>query len=173
MLFRSHEFNIEDTSLDDVIQKTGDILDQVKVPMFILLGNHDESYYKKMGVHLGNTLLARIPNINILDFYQADVEHEGIVFRLLHPAGGAYSISYPAQKYLREIDLRKEEFKWLIMGHLHRSYELTAQGVNVIGLPSFQKPNAFSRRRGYGCAIGYDVLSINKDGSSKVTKRRF
>jgi len=172
-VYRGHEFNIEDTALDDVVQKTGDILDQVKVPMHIILGNHDESYQKRMGVDLGNTLLAQLPNINFHGFYQADVEHEGITFRLLHPQSAAYSIGYPAQKYLREIDLRKETFAWLILGHLHRSYEFNAQGINVIGVPSFQRPNAFSIRRGYGCEIGYDTLAINKSGSFKTTKRRF
>jgi predicted phosphodiesterase len=95
-VYRGHEHNVEDASLDDVVQRTGDILDQVKVPMHVILGNHDESYQKRMGVDLGNTLLGKLPNIEFHGFYMADIPIFGEVFRLLHPTGGAYTISYPA-----------------------------------------------------------------------------
>ncbi len=159
--------------VDDVIELTKELFGMFHKDVYIIGGNHDESYHKKLGLSIGSQLMDN-KHIHYLGMHEAEVELNGLTFRLLHPTGGgSYSISYPLQKYVRQVNLHNEDFQWIIAGHLHHGYYFNIQGVNVVGLPSYLKPNPYSRRRGYGEEIGYDILKFYKTRDFTLEMRRF
>jgi len=171
-MYRGQQFELESQAIDDVIEKCKDIFGILQKRMYFILGNHDLSYQKHFGLNLGEHIQddKRI----FLGEGVGDIEIARRNFRILHPAGSrAYSISYPAQKYLRERDLRKDRIDWLVLGHYHTGYYLYVQGVNVVGLASFLNPTEFYKRRGYDSEIGYDILIFHKNGKFTHKRHRF
>jgi len=162
-------------SVDEVIKATTGYLNRLEIPIYLISGNHDLSYQKAVGLDVVAQVVSQCgANIHYLGHFSGNISLQGLKFRLLHPSGAApYGIGYPAQKYLRNLDLRQESLDWLVLGHFHKSYYANIQGVNCIGLPSFQRANDFSRRRGFGEEVGYEVLSLPKKGGFSIQRRRY
>lgn len=94
---------------------------------------------------------------------------------IVHPwGGGAYARSYPAQKYLRNIN-KKMIPDILIMGHNHSADYLRPQGVHVIMAGSFQDVNDYAVRKGIQLDLGGWLIEyqIIKDGEIWHMKPEF
>ena len=171
-VYRGHEMEVECNSIDEIIEKTGNLMSEFKPETYWIQGNHDDALWKKFGVDIQNYL--NIPNWHYLGKYVGDVKIEDLLFRLLHPSGRApYSLSYTPQKYVRNINLKKEPLDWLLLGHFHQSYFFETQGVKCLGIPSFQKITDFARRKGFGEEIGYWILELYKDKNYKLKEVLF
>jgi len=158
-VYVGQDYNLESLEINDMIEKTGNIMSMFNKPLYWIQGNHDFRLYKKYGVDISKFL----NEWNYLGVYEGDTEIAGKHFRLLHPDGGVpYSKSYVPQKYLRNLNLKKENLNWLILGHLHTSYYFMVQGVHCVGVPSFQHITEYARRKGFGEEIGYWLIRFNK-----------
>jgi len=164
-VYRGQEFEILHHNLDDMLELAGNILSNLKNDMYVISGNHDYSLHKHYGFDILQHLEEKIDKLHFLGHFTGDTMIDDVYFRLLHPKGYAYSISYIAQKYIRE--LRKEELQkldFLILGHHHNFYLLNVQGVNCVGAMTFQHLTDYARRRGYSEDIGFIQLYWDKKG---------
>ncbi len=172
-VYSGQEQEIESNSIDEIIEKAGNLMSEFSIPVYWITGNHDDALWRKFGVDISNYL--DIPNWTYLGKYVGDnIVDSSIWFRLLHPSGKApYSLSYVPQKYIRNINLKKDPIDWLLLGHFHQGYLFETQGVKCLGIPSFQKITDYAKRKGYGEEIGYWILELMKDGSFKAKERLF
>ena len=139
-------------------------------PTYWIQGNHDFALHKRFGVDIDKYLTD--DNWTYLGVYQGDIDINNKHFRLLHPSGSnTYSISYPAQKYIRNLN-RSDSLDWLILGHFHRGYFFQSNGINILGAMAYQRQTPFAKRRGLGEDIGYWILEFTKD-NYKLIKRNF
>ena len=171
-VYRGQDFELETLLVDDMIEKAGNIMSRLKRPTYWILGNHDYSLIKHFGVDISKEL--KFKNWHFLGYFVGDTRIKDLEFRVLHPAGGKpYSISYTAQRYLRNINFKKEHFDWLLMGHLHKPYFFEIQGVSVLGNASYQHLTDFARRRGYEAEIGYWIINFRSKHDYYLKKRVF
>ncbi|MHA1344131.1 MAG: metallophosphoesterase [Promethearchaeota archaeon] len=163
-VYDGQDYELEYLRLDDMLELTGNILSQIKKDIYIINGNHDYSLIKKFGFDLISVLSDELPNLHLLGNYVGDVKIENYNFRLLHPKGNAYTISYTAQKYVRELRAREIlNLDFLLVGHLHRYFVFNIQGLDVIGTMTFQRLTDYAKRRGYGEDIGFVMLNLYKN----------
>jgi predicted phosphodiesterase/biotin operon repressor len=138
-------------------------------------GNHDYSYTRQAGIRPSKLLEHKTDFWHDLGDYAATIVVGGVEIQLVHGSGGsAYAVSYPAQKYLRnlaegDIDSLAEI---LILGHFHTNLVFEIYKCVVIHPGNFLKSHDFTMRKGlrgprglykvsmttqYGKLLTYDV----------------
>src|SRR4030043_469281 len=101
-MYRGQMSEIKHYGFDKVLQYCVDTFPVSDLETKIISGNHDESWFKSDGADIVRAFAGQRDDITYLGFNVADVIHDGVRIRLLHPeGGGAYAKSYVSQKYIR------------------------------------------------------------------------
>lgn len=82
------------------------------------------------------------------------VLNEGVV--LTH---NSYARSYSSQKYIRNL-MPSDRPDVLCYGHLHQYLQMNEQGIDVIGIPSFQGTTNYLARKGIQSQVGGLILDM-------------
>ena len=134
-MHKGHEFELYAHGLDDIAQ---DIIDDYpsinKVPTYFIEGNHDLSFWKSEGAHIGKPIAKDRPDMIFLGSEKVDVKigPEGrTVMRLFHPSKGtAYALSYHQQKNA-ENQRPEEKPNILLVGHYHKLDYLFYRNIHI------------------------------------------
>ena len=86
--------------------------------------------------------------------FQADIELNGIKFRLMHhDKGNAYAISYAGQKIAEQIASGNKP-DILLLGHLHTALYFWYRNMHILSCGTFQGQTPFLMRKGLNPAVG-------------------
>lgn len=92
--------------------------------------------------------------------YQGDIELGKMKIRLVHPdGGGAYAISYKAQKIAEQIHSGKKP-DILILGHAHTSNYFFYRNIHILNGGTFEGQTSFLLRKGINPSIGGWIIRV-------------
>ena len=124
----------------------------------VIAGNHDLRIFERAGTDVVGQICRRRKDMTYLGRYKGVVNYPFGPMWVVHPAGGgAYSISYGAQKYVRGLH-RKPRI--IIFGHRHQKAQFKVEGVECFEAGCFQDENDFTIRRGLIPALGGWLIDI-------------
>lgn len=143
--------NLSLWKVEDQVGLLAKEINKMGLNVYGIAGNHDYSYTQNTGVRVPYLLGKETKLFHDLGDFQADFVVDGVEIRLIHGAGGnAYAVSYPAQRYLRNLaeGTPDQVPDMLAIGHFHTNIVFDIYGCTVIHPGNFQKPNEFMIRRG-------------------------
>lgn len=126
-------------------------------------GNHDESFRKDGSYDplkmLETKMQIRGKQFTYLQAYEGNIVHCGVVFRLIHLAGGnSRSKSYKTQIFIantletagNDCILGKEKFniRSIQAGHFHTFYSFSMSGIDASTPGNFKFDNNYTKRMG-------------------------
>lgn len=158
-VYRSHLSNLRLWRMEDQAALLAEILGDYDLEYYAIMGNHDASFLKDGGLSPLVLIQNELPHFTYLPSMAADIIIGGVVKRMVHlDGGGAYSISYPGQKYIRNvlhasgqhiyIHGKKYRIRFLQLGHLHFLASYESGGIQVTHPGNYQFPNDFTLRKG-------------------------
>lgn len=134
-------------------------------PTKLVGGNHDASLLKTGGANIPLRIAEFRDNVELLGFHYGVFTWKGIRIGVVHPAGGgAYAISYPIQKYVRNW-VPEQIPDVLLFGHFHQKGHFTWHGAECFLVGCFQGQTPYLVERGLFPVIGGLVLDIEKRAS--------
>ena len=130
----------------------------------MILGNHDESFWKHSGVNVLKNIANVRDDIEYLGDYLAYVEIGGIEVALMHGAGGvAYARSYKLQKIVEQLAPERKPHM-LFVGHWHVQAHIPAyRNVEAFSLGCFQSQTPFLTRLGLFPNMGGLIIEMVVD----------
>jgi len=130
----------------------------------VILGNHDESFWKIAGVNVVKDIASKREDIDYLGDYLAYAQFGGIEIALMHGAGGvAYARSYKLQKIVEQLAPERKPHM-LFVGHWHVQAHIPAyRNVEAFSLGAFQSQTPFLTRLGLFPNIGGLICEVVTD----------
>lgn len=149
--------------VDEQAEYTAEVYPQIKgIKTYFITGNHDLKALQKTGIDVGKLINGYRPDLVYLGQYYRRLNIDNILIDLVHPDGGAvYSLSYPAQKYLRNSPPETHP-DINLMGHHHTMFYGKIQGVHNLNVGCFMGTTDFLRRKGIRADIGGWIVEIKK-----------
>lgn len=137
----------------------------------VILGNHDESFWKTSGYNIVQAIAERRDDIEYLGDYLAYLSIDNIKIGLMHGAGGvAYARSYKIQKIIEQL-APEQKPHMLFVGHWHVQAHVPAyRNVEGFMLGCFQSQTPFLTRLGLMPNLGGIIVEVrvNADGILEV-----
>lgn len=119
-----------------------------------ITGNHDLSWWKLSGFDIGDMISEKRPDMKYLGQYQGELVLNGVKIRLLHPdGGGAYAISYSAQKIVEQMSSGNKPHI-LVLGHDHTAIYFFHRNIHVFRGGCFEGQTSFLLRKGKQPQVG-------------------
>lgn len=141
--------------------------DRLKVPWFLIGGNHDASHWKAAGVDVIARLCEQSDWFNYLTpgggNYRDSVgvvEFGRLKVQLCHPhMGSSYALSYRPQKWIEQLAPENKPHL-VIMGNFHKCLQLDYRNVFALLVPSYQAQSAWMASKGISSYIGGAILEV-------------
>lgn len=137
------------------------------ITTYTILGNHDYSFISLCDTDPFEKICSKRSDIVCVGKYFGDIQIGDFKIALHHPdAGGAYALSYKAQKILESV---KTYYDAYIIGHYHTSISLFNYHSRWACLAgSFQNETMFSRRKGLRTVLGGFIVEMEKNINGTV-----
>jgi predicted phosphodiesterase len=181
-IYTGHEYEVHTVGADKQAQHVVDCYPKKKdITTYFISGNHDLTYYKKMGYDIGRGFITQARSDMIYlgpeeaDFalYAGDVEKrkKPAIFRMFHPGGtgSAYALSYRAQKIIESYS-GGEKPSILAIGHLHKASYFFVRNVHTVQVGCCQDQTRFMRNRAIQAHIGGFIIEFNLDEKGTITR---
>jgi hypothetical protein len=130
------------------------------------------SWTKKGAPLTGKLISLQRKDIHYLGYMVGDVMIDGLRIRMLHGAGGgSYAVSYPVQRYLRNVmQASRETLPDIIhLGHYHTRVDgMQVEGVTATMNGHFQEPNEWYMRRGFVGPMGGHIVDVEVRNGKKL-----
>lgn len=141
-----------------------------------ILGNHDASFVKHVGLDISRTIAKERPDMRFLGMDQAYIHlTPNCMLELRHPGGGsAYAISYKPQKIIESMS-GGEKPNILLLGHFHKAEYIPYRNVHCVQAGTTQAQSNFMRNHNLAAYMGYWLIEIhvNDDGQINRFKPEF
>jgi predicted phosphodiesterase len=136
----------------------------------VIMGNHDESFYKTDGYNIVKAICEQRDDIEYLGDYLAFIDVDKIKLALMHGAGGvAYARSYKLQKIIEQLSPNSKPHM-LFLGHYHVQAHIPAyRNVEGIMVGCFQSQTPFLTRLGLAPNIGGVLVEMHVDDSGLLS----
>jgi DNA polymerase II small subunit/DNA polymerase delta subunit B len=139
------------------------------VTTHFITGNHDQSWWNRSGVDIGELVSAKREDMVYLGQYEGNINFGGVKVRLLHPdGGGAYAISYSMQKRIESMVPGNKPDVY-IEGHDHTMAYLFMRNVHGIRAGCFEGQTSFLLRKGKQPQVGGWTAEIRTGRDKKKT----
>ncbi len=139
-----------------------------------IAGNHDDSYWKQIGLRVGERIAAERPDMDYLGTMEADIRigKQGMCkMRLHHPSGGSsYADSYQLQKIIESYTGGTKP-QILFVGHYHKALYDVIRNVHGVLVGCVENQTPFMRGRHLRAVLGGWLVSVRLDKNGLV--RRF
>jgi len=141
-----------------------------------ILGNHDASFVKHVGLDISRTIAKERPDMRFLGMDQAYIHlTPNCMLELRHPGGGsAYAISYKPQKIIEAMS-GGEKPNIIGIGHYHKSEYLFYRNVHAFQTGCMQAQTPWMRSKGISAALGGWIVEVklNVDGGIERLQSAF
>lgn len=135
-------------------------------------GNHESSYTKLAGVHVGKILSEKRDDLVYVGTYNAVVVLNGIRIMLQHMSGGSsYAMSYKLQRYISNLPAGHKPNIY-VAGHLHSSLFMTYRNIMAFLPGAFQRANDFTTRLGLHVQLGGWVVEVEVANDKRHSIKR-
>lgn len=172
-VYRGQEYELFIHAADEQVRYVVDNYPKMKgIQTKMLLGNHDESFWKIAGVNVVKDMCEKRDDFEYLGDYLTFAELDGIRIGLMHGAGGqAYARSYKLQKIIEQM-APEQKPHMLFVGHWHTTAILPMyRNVAAYSVGCFQAQTPFLTRLGlYPEVGGYIVEIVVGDNGLKSIK---
>ena len=172
-VYRGQEYELFAHGADEQSQYVIDNYPKVKgINTKMILGNHDESFYKIAGVNVVKDICEKRSDLQYLGDYLAYLDIGGVRVALMHGAGGAsYARSYKLQKIVEQLSPEAKP-KMLFLGHYHIQCHIPAyRNVESYMIGCFQAQTPFLTRLGLFPNIGGMIVEmVAEEGNIKSVK---
>ena len=128
-------------------------------------GSHDESHKTNGGVTLGRMIAAGRSDMSYLGQDWADVEINGVKYRIRHPGGGVSKYRSRSAQTTVDAMVTGNKPKALFEGHYHKSYYVEYRNTHVILNPALCFQSQFMEKKDISNTMGFydaDVYSDDK-----------
>lgn len=155
---------------------------RLKVPWYMIGGNHDYSHWKNGGVDVVALLARESDWFHYLaprgDFGPGDapnflvpgvansrgsighVRFGKLLIQINHPhMGSAYALSYRPQKWIEQLSPENKPHL-VLMGNFHKVLQLDYRNVFALLLPSFQAQSGWMASKGISSYIGSAIVEV-------------
>lgn len=168
-VYRGQEFELAVFGADNQISYAVKHYPKISgITTYFINGNHDYSFYKKLGLDTGAVISRERKDLVYLGHYKGEVNINGIKIWLVHPDGGMpYAISYRGQKYVEQIESGHKP-RILLLGHLHTAYFFEYRNIYVFGVGCFQGQTPFILRKGINPVIGGWIIEVKVDKKNSI-----
>jgi predicted phosphodiesterase len=125
-----------------------------------IMGNHEEHVLKTAGVDMDDLIARQRDDMVYMGRMMASVRLGGLDFMLSHYTGSnAYSLSYRAQKFLRE---KKYTPDFALLGHKHSIMYAKIGTTHAFECGTFQRANDFTLSNNFDEQIAGWMIHIKK-----------
>ena len=154
-IFKGQENEVHTLGADGYVAYAVKNYPKVKgITTYFITGNHCLSWLNLAGVDVGNLIAKEREDMIYLGQYQGDVIIGGVVVRLHHAdKGGAYALSYNAQKIVEQIP-SGDKPHIMIFGHWHTSHYFFYRNIHILNAGCFECQSLFLLRKGINPVIG-------------------
>lgn len=168
-VYKGQIMEVTSVKIDDQILRAREIISLFKGKIYFILGNHDYSVVKHMGIDVGK--LFESPNFVYLGATRANLTIDNISMELYHGmGGGGYNISYKLQKVIDSYDETRPRF--IFAGHWHTSaYIPSYKSVSALTVGSFQGKTELTERMHVIPQIGGWVMNIKHSGKRVLSEK--
>ena len=142
-----------------------------------IVGNHDASYKKQIGLVVGEELSTARPDWKFIGQDMGDVtlktkQGQRFTVRLLHPGGGtAYALSYHVQKIIESM-AGGQKPDLVGIGHYHKAEWVPAyRNVSAIQTGTFESQTPFMVQRSIAAHVGGWIVEVTLGERKKLTSR--
>ena len=168
-MFRGHEFELRDHGMDEQLARVvNDFPQEDDITTYFITGSHDLSFYKQVGMDIGDLIDTERDDMIYLGRESQDVriKDDGAkaTIRLVHPGGGtAYALSYHPQKYIESLSGGKKP-NIVVFGHYHKAEFIPCyRNVFAIQAGCLEKQTPFMQRKNLAAHIGHWILDFDID----------
>lgn len=136
-----------------------------------VLGNHDLSFVKHVGLDIGKTIAKQRADMDYLGPSQAYIDlTPKCRLELRHPGGGsAYAISYKTQKMVDAMS-GGEKPAILVIGHYHKAEYIFYRNVQCIQAGTIQAQSNFMRDNNIAAHVGYWIITAHVDDDGQINR---
>lgn len=139
------------------------------IKTYFITGNHDLSWWVRSGIDIGELIANKRTDMIYLGQYQADLTIDGVKVRLIHPdGGGAYALSYKAQKIAEQIPSGQKP-QILVFGHWHTSHYFFYRLIHIFNAGCFECQSTMLLRKGINPTIGGWTAEVRTGNDKKKT----
>jgi len=160
-MYKGHINEVEVYQFDDEVSLISDIHpDNLKT--YIITGNHDDSWYKRVGADIMKSIHKARPDIIPVGRTTARLKgNDGGEIELTHPSGGvAYARSYKAQKQIEQMEDRPD---LLVRGHCHIAGFWPYLDTYVIEAGTTQTQTPYLKAKGLYPQLGGWMVELYED----------
>jgi predicted phosphodiesterase len=164
-LYRGQEFEVAELGWEAQLNAFDAGAPDFGCPVRFIAGNHDISYLRAAGVHVGVALAAKRSSWVFLGQTQGTVNIEApagkFSIKLLHPGGGsAYALSYRPQKIVEQLEGGTKP-DMLVIGNYHKSEWIPSyRNVSVVQGGCFQHQTNFMIEKGISAHVGGWIFDL-------------
>jgi len=179
-MYRGQIFEQARVGFDEQVKEAVQKIPRHKaITTHFITGTHDLSYFWKNGIHVGEEIQRRRPDLDFLGDEQADILIGGkdkVLMRLIHPGkGSAYALSYNPQKMIDSFT-GGEKPQILLIGHYHKAEYLPHyRNVCAVQAGAIVGQTPFMRRNNIAAHVGFWVLQfeVGKHGLANLDAKFF
>jgi predicted phosphodiesterase len=139
------------------------IFKQCPLPMYVINGNHDESFNTKigMGVDIVEEVCNAVGNLRYLGTNDGSIVVNDIKITLFHgtDAGASAALSHRGQRILDSIPI-SDRPSILITAHDHKAISFKYKGSYVVAGGCIQKQTGFMRGRRMDAYTGFWIIKM-------------
>jgi len=141
---------------------------------YFILGNHDYSFYKSVGVNIGDIIEKERKDLKYIGVHSGNININEIPFELWHGSGASgYALTYKLQKKIESYMSGKKP-RFLISGHWHQSCVFTTRNVTALHAGCFQGDTILLKALALQPQIGGWILDITHENKEvKSIKSEF
>ena len=169
-MYRGHEFELINHGVQAQVECCLNTYPRIEgITTHFITGNHDLSFYKSVGVDIGEILMDKRKDFDYLGREEADINIQGILLRLAHPGKGtSYAVSYQIQKMIESITGGTKP-NILAVGHFHKAEVLPLiRNITAIQTGTTQSQTPFMRRNSLAAHLGGWILEFWVNGKEIV-----
>lgn len=135
-------------------------LKKIHKPMFLIAGNHDETYFKQNGSQIVKDICRELPNATYLGVHEADIVVSGIKIKLWH---GLDTTSRVVSARLQNLldGFEEDELPDIIfLAHSHKHCYIYYRGVHAISGSSICSQSSWMRNTNKKNDTGFNIVTV-------------
>lgn len=172
-------YELDDIGYKRQRDKSIEVLSRWKKPMYLISGNHDDSFNNKLGAGLSivEDICHAIPNATFLGESEGvwDIQPHGVKVKLFHGAdrGSSYALSYRLQRIINNMTPAQKPHA-LITGHDHKAFDMWYRNVFALAAGCVQAQTPWMASQGIQAMEGFYTLRMGLGpGTIKWAEARF
>lgn len=139
-------------------------LPEVGKPIYIISGNHDESFLKNAGGDIVQDICSKRKDMTYLGRSQGVLQFGEVKILVEHPHdGGSYALSYKLQKRMEAFSSENKPHIYLL-GNYHKAVWLPGyRNIHGFIVPSFEAQTPWMISKGIASIVGGLILEFGTD----------